>query len=253
MIARALCRPGTSSRSPWLHPASRRPSQHMSLIACSTGAGEPSGAAARIMPATASRQVQRRATCRRCGRTSSPGPSPRERWPGSAPRATSAVSLCPPRETRESAPAWVSATPARPGSPASPRHAGRRPPDRCAPGCPRRRPAFGGDRPAVVDPGQRSALVPHETLEPMWCGQHGLVSRVGESSGQRQERRHLAPGSQRQISRFTGRLAHRGSGPSVPSTRAATPSASPWTLRPVRHGACGRRSSRQRPPRTRPH
>jgi hypothetical protein len=52
---------------------------------------------------------------------------------------------------------------------------------------------------------------------------------------------------------FTGRLAHRGSGPSVPSTRAATPSASPSTLRPVRHGACGRRSSRQRPPRTRPH
>ena len=38
-----------------------------------------------------------------------------------------------------------------------------------------------------------------------------------------------------------GRLAHRGSGPSVPSTRAATPSTSPWTLRPVRHGACGRR------------
>ena len=55
------------------------------------------------------------------------------------------------------------------------------------------------------------------------------------------------------IRSFTGRLAHRGSGPSVPSTRAATPSASPWTLRPVRHGACGRRSSRQRPPRTRPH
>jgi hypothetical protein len=24
VIARALCRPGTSSRSPWLHPASRR-------------------------------------------------------------------------------------------------------------------------------------------------------------------------------------------------------------------------------------
>ena len=55
------------------------------------------------------------------------------------------------------------------------------------------------------------------------------------------------------IRTFTGRLARRGSGSSVPSTRAATPSASPWTLRPVRHGACGRRSSRQRPPQPRPH
>src|SRR5215213_3554685 len=36
---------------------------------------------------------------------------------------------------------------------------------------------FGGDGPAVVDPGEWYALVPHETLEPMWCGQHGLVSR----------------------------------------------------------------------------
>src|SRR5918992_1874620 len=145
------------------------------------------------MPATASRQVQRRATCRRCGRTSSPGPSPRERWPGSAPRATSAVSLCPPRETRESAPTWVSATHGR-----DPQllhdmladdhltvvhqdvRAGARP--------------FGGDGPAVVDPGERYALVPHETLEPMWCGQHGLVSRVGESCGQRDERLHVALG-----------------------------------------------------------
>jgi hypothetical protein len=46
-------------------------------------------------------------------------------------------------------------------------------------------------------PGERYALVPHETLEPMWCGQHGLVSRVGESSGQRDERLHVAPGIQR--------------------------------------------------------
>ena len=112
---------------------------------------------------------------------------------------------------------------------------------------------FGGDGPAVVDPGERYALVPHETLEPMWCGQHGLVSRVGESSGQRDERLHVALVSSVRIRSFTGRLAHCGSGPSVPSTRAPTPSASPWTLRPVRHGACGRRSSRQRPPRTRPH
>ena len=112
----------------------------------------------------------------------------------------------------------------------------------------------GGDGPAVVDPGERYAVVPHETLEPMWCGQHGascpaLASPLGSATNG-----CTSPlASSVRIRSFTGRLAHRGSGPSVPSTRAATPSASPWTLRPVRHGACGRRSSRQRPPRTRPH
>ena len=223
------------------------------LIACSTGAGEPSG--------------RRHGSCRprRRGRSNVAPPvdgaaehhrralHPEKRWPGSAPRSTSAVSLCPPRETRESARTWVSATPARPGSPASPRHAGRRPPDRCAPGCPRRRPALRRRRTSSRRSRRTVRLVPHETLEPMWCGQHGLVSRVGESSASATNGCTSPLVASVRIRSCTGRLAHRSSGPSVPSTRAATPSASPWTLRPVRHGACGRRSSRQRPPRTRPH
>jgi hypothetical protein len=206
------------------------------------------------MPATASRQVQPRATCRGCGRTSSPGPSPRERWPGAAPRATSAISLCPPREPRESAPPWGSATPARPRSPATPRHAGRRPPDRCAPGCPRRHPAPS----AVTD--QQSSI---PTNGPPWsrtkpsnrCGAASTASCPALASPLASATNGCPSPlvASLRSRRFTGRLAHRGSGPSVPSTRAATPSASPWTLRPVRHGACGRRSSRQRPPPTRPH
>lgn len=206
------------------------------------------------MPATASRQVQRRATCRRCGRTSSPGPSPRERWPGSAPRATSAVSPCPPRETRESARTWVSATLARPGSPASPRHAGRRPPNRCAPGCPRLAPGPS----AATD--QQSSIpangTPWSRTKPSnRCGAASTASCPALASplGSATNGCTSPLVSSVRIRTFTCRLAHRGSGPSVPSTRAATPSASPWTLRPVRHGACGRRSSRQRPPRTRPH
>ena len=112
---------------------------------------------------------------------------------------------------------------------------------------------FGGDGPAVVDPGERYAW--SRTKPSNRCGAASTASCPALASplGSATNGCTSPLVSSVRIRSFTGRLAHRGSGPSVPSTRAATPSASPWTLRPVRHGACGRRSSRQRPPRTRPH
>ena len=97
------------------------------------------------------------------------------------------------------------------------------------------------------------ALVPHETSNRCGAASTASCSALASPLGSATNGCTSPLVSSVRIRSFTGRLAHRGSGPSVPSTRAATPSSSPWTLRPVRHGACGRRSSRQRPPRTRPH
>ena len=97
------------------------------------------------------------------------------------------------------------------------------------------------------------ALVPHETSNRCGAASTASCSALASPLGSATNGCTSPLVSSVRIRSFTGRLAHRGSGPSVPSTRAATPSASPWTRRPVRHGACGRRSSRQRPPRTRPH
>jgi hypothetical protein len=111
------------------------------LIACSTGAGEPSG--------------RRHRSCRprRRGRSNVAPPvdgaAEHHRWALHPEKGGPVQRRGPPARYRHARPGklasrhvWVSATPARPGSPASPRHAGRRPPDRCAPGCPRRRPAL---------------------------------------------------------------------------------------------------------------
>ena len=138
------------------------------------------------------------------------------------------------------------------GIPASPRHAGRRPPQRCAPGCPRPAPSVATDEQSSIP----ASGPPWSRTKPAnRCGAANTAScpasRVLWAARRTAARRPLI--SSVRIGTFIGRLAHRGSGPSAPSTRAASPSASPWTLRPVRHGACGRRSSRQRPPRTRPH
>ena len=224
------------------------------LIACSTGAGEPSG--------------RRHGSCRprRRGRSNLAPPvdgaAEHHRRALHPEKGGPVQRRGPPARYRYARPGKLAsrhvhryrATPARPGSPASPRHAGRRPPDRCAPGCPRRRPALRRRRtssrrsPANGTPwsrtkpsnrcGAASTASCPALASPLGSATNGCTSPLVSSV---------------RISSFAGRLAHRGSGPSVPSTRAATPSSSPWTLRPVRHGACGRRSSRQRPPRTRPH
>jgi len=171
------------------------------LIACSTGAGEPSG--------------RRHGSCRprRRGRSNVAPPvdgaaehhrralHPRKVARFSAEGHRCGIAMPAQGNSRVGTYMGIGNA-STAGIPASPRHAGRRPPDRRAPGCPRRRPALRRRRTSsrryrrTVCPGparnpRTDVVRPARPRVPRW--------RV---LWQRDERLHVAPGIQRQDQKF---------------------------------------------------